>query len=129
MKRYGLAAVLVLAAAVWPSLSDALIVGAGILLALSFAVRRHPRNADKRTSHRRLRAEGVKTSHSSSTRSPIEAHLPLRYAVWRNELTGELLERSRRRARVPVVAKRRHRSATARTLLARSLGPTVSGSR
>ncbi len=80
LTRFGLIGILMLAAFAWPPQSDAFLAGAGIVMGLTMVVRRHERAAEDRP------------------------HL-----ARRNELTGELLERSGQRVGSQPATKRGYR--------------------
>ena len=125
LSRYGLAAILILAAAVWPQHSDASLVGAGILVGLSMAVRGNARAPGRTSSQRNEPVESLATTPCFAI-NRTKAKLPPRHRAWRNELTGELFERSRMRIALPSGRKRaiRYRSSD-RTPGGRKLQPLL----
>lgn len=117
LSGYGLAAALALAAALWPEHSDELLVGAGILMGLSMAVRRGSRaHGRERVLHASPMDEFP--THDRVVARRTEAKLPHRHRVGRNELTGELLERSRVRMTTSPGRPRVRRGSLARSSMA-----------
>lgn len=112
--RYGLAAVLILAAALWPPHSDAFLVGAGILLGLSMAVRLNSRGPGGALPPGHSALDARPSLHCLVTHR-TGARLWPGHRARRNELTGELLERSRLRMTAPGGRKRAHDRSPARS--------------
>ncbi|TDU31818.1 hypothetical protein DFR24_1200 [Panacagrimonas perspica] len=101
--RYGIATALILAAAAWPAHADAFLVGAGILLGLSMAVRLSSRDRRRSMTMQDCPLDALPPHFATDSTASTSAY---RHHAWRNELTGELLERSRRR--LTSSAGRRH---------------------
>lgn len=110
--RHGVTTALILAAVAWPMHADAFLVGAGILVGLSMAVRLSSRDRSRSLAIQDCPVDSLPPRFATDHTDASSAY---RHHAWRNELTGELLERSRLRLTSSAGRKRAARRSAPRT--------------